>query len=112
MFSDCCCIFIFRVFSYQDGDKGSTRSNSAKGLQKSFNKGKFFGLSTRRGIVVTTLYSKTCLKRPLKRRPNIGFQDGFKTHYCLMQVKGIAECFVKLPLVFKAFVLSISIVAA
>ena len=34
------------------------------------------------------LYSKTCLKRPLKRRRKLGF----KTDYRLMQVKSIAGC--------------------
>ena len=34
------------------------------------------------------VYSKTCLKRPLKRRPKLVF----KTDYRLMQVKSIAEC--------------------
>ena len=36
-------------------------------------------------------YSKTCVKKPLSKRPKIGF----KTNYCLpvMQVKSIAECF-------------------
>ena len=33
-----------------------------------------------------TTYSKTCVKRPLSERPQIGFQDQ------LMQVKSIAEC--------------------
>ena len=33
-------------------------------------------------------YSKTRLKRPLKKGPKLGF----KTNYCLMQVKSIAEC--------------------
>ena len=33
-------------------------------------------------------YSKTCLKRPLKRRQKMGF----KTDYRFMQVKSIAEC--------------------
>ena len=32
--------------------------------------------------------SKTCVKRPLSKRPKIGF----KTNYLLMQVKSIAEC--------------------
>ena len=35
------------------------------------------------------IYSKTCVKRPLSKRPKIGFQDQFH----LMQVKSIAECF-------------------
>ena len=30
-------------------------------------------------------YSKTCVKRPLSKRPKIGF----KTNYCSMQVKSI-----------------------
>ena len=34
------------------------------------------------------LYSKTCHKRPLKRRQKLGF----KTDYRLLQVKIIAEC--------------------
>ena len=33
-------------------------------------------------------YSKTCLKRPLKKRPKLVF----KNVYRLMQVKSIAEC--------------------
>ena len=33
-------------------------------------------------------YSRTCLKRPLSKRPKIGFN----TNYYLMQVKSIAEC--------------------
>ena len=34
------------------------------------------------------MYSKTCHKRPLKKRPKLCF----KTNYRLMQVKSIAEC--------------------
>ena len=34
------------------------------------------------------MYSKTCLKRPLKITPKFFFS----TDYCLMQVKSIAEC--------------------
>ena len=33
-------------------------------------------------------YSKTCVKRPPSKRPKLVF----KTNYCLMQVKNIAEC--------------------
>ena len=33
-------------------------------------------------------YSKTCVKRPLSKRPKLDF----KTNYRLMQVKSIAEC--------------------
>ena len=38
--------------------------------------------------VVFSTYSKNCVKRPLSKRPKIGF----KTNYRLMQVKSIAEC--------------------
>ena len=38
--------------------------------------------------VYTLQYSKTCVKRPLSKRPKIGF----KTSYHLMLVKSIAEC--------------------
>ena len=34
-------------------------------------------------------YSKTCVKRPPSKRPKLGF----KTNYCLMQVKSIAKCY-------------------
>ena len=49
-------------------------------------------------------YSKTCVKRPLSKRPKIGF----KTNYRLMQVKSIAESAIlstinKLPFVIKVF---------
>ena len=67
-------------------------------------------------------YSKTCVKQPLSKRPKLVF----KTKYCLMQVKSVAECskgsilillqgehsamlstFIKLPIVKKIFGLSI-----
>ena len=59
-----------------------------------------------------TLYSKTCVKRPLSKSPKFG---GCKTNYHLMQVKSITEgkhsailsTFIKLPFVIKTFVLSI-----
>ena len=35
-----------------------------------------------------SMYSKTCVKRPLSKRQKIGFN----TYYRLMQVKSIAEC--------------------
>ena len=37
------------------------------------------------------LYSKTCLKRPPKKKTKIGFLV-FKTNYHFMQVKSIAKC--------------------
>ena len=49
-------------------------------------------------------YSKTCVKRPLSKRPT----NDFKTNYCLMQVKSIIRehsailsTFVKLPVAIK-----------
>ena len=57
------------------------------------------------------MHSKTCLKRPLLKR----LKQVFKTNYCFMQGKNIAECskgkhsailltFIKLPFVTKIFV--------
>ena len=40
------------------------------------------------GMLKDGVYSKSCLKRPLKRRPKLVF----KTYYRLMQVKSIATC--------------------
>ena len=62
------------------------------------------------------MYNKTCVKRQLSKRPQIGFQDHLSYH--LMQVKSIAECSngsilqyfqpsIKLPFVIKIFILSI-----
>ena len=52
-----------------------------------------------------TYYSKTCLKRPLKKRPKTGFKAGLLLHagqkYCR-----ILLTFINLPFV-KTFVLSI-----
>ena len=39
-------------------------------------------------ILIKFVYSKTCVKRPLSKRP----KKVFKTNYRLMQVKSIAEC--------------------
>ena len=68
-------------------------------------------------IIQTKLYSKTCLKRPLKKK-NKNWFSCLKTNYRLMQVKSIAECskrehsailltFIMLQLVIKIFVFSI-----
>ena len=62
----------------------------------------------------TMCYSKTCLKRPLKKRPRIGFQDRLSLNagekYCRMlqgEHFAILSTFIKLPFVIKIFVLSI-----
>ena len=56
-------------------------------------------------------YSKTCLKRPLKKRTEIGFQDRSSLNagkkYCRMEHSAIFSTFLKLPFAFKTFVLSI-----
>ena len=59
-------------------------------------------------------YSKTCLKGRLRRRPKIGFQDGLWLNagqkYCRIlqgEHSAILLTFIKLPFVFKTFVLSI-----
>ena len=65
-------------------------------------------------VLWSTVKPKTCLKRPLKRRPKIGFQvrlllnEGQK--YCRMlqgKHSAILSTFIKLPFVFKTFILSI-----
>ena len=58
-------------------------------------------------------YSKTCVKRPLSKRPKIGFQDLLfliaDQKYCRMlqgEHSAILLTFIKLPFVIKIFVLS------
>ena len=63
------------------------------------------------------IYSKTCLKRPLKKKTKISFQDQFSLNagqkYCrmlprmLLEHSAILSTFIKLPFVNKIFVLSI-----
>ena len=55
------------------------------------------------------IYSKTCLKGPLSKRPKIGFQDRL-SHVLQNAPRGhsaILSTLIKLPFVFKIFVLSI-----
>ena len=59
-------------------------------------------------------YSKTCLNRPLSKRPKIGFQDQLWFNagqkYCRMlqgEHSAILSTFIKLPVVIKIYVLSI-----
>ena len=44
---------------------------------------------TSRKVTFTGMYSKTCLKWPLKNRQNIGLKDKW---YYSMKVESIAEC--------------------
>ena len=60
------------------------------------------------------LYSKTCVKQPLSKRPQIGFQDQLSLNagqkYCRMlqgEHTAILSTFIKLPFVSKISVLSI-----
>ena len=59
-------------------------------------------------------YSKSCLKRPLKRRSKVGFQDRLSLNtgqkYCRIlqgEHSAILLTFIKLPFAIKTFVLSI-----
>ena len=65
-------------------------------------------------ISVTCNYSKTCVKWPLSKRPQIGFQDQLSLNtglkYCRMialEHSAILLTFIKLPFYIKIFVLSI-----
>ena len=59
-------------------------------------------------------YSKTCLKQPLSKRKQVGFQDQLSLNavqkYCRMlqgEHSAILLTFIKLPFVIKIFVLTI-----
>ena len=61
--------------------------------------------------IVACRYSKTCVKRPLSKTPQIGFQDNLLLNavqkYCrMLQVEHSAmlSTFIKLPFVIKIFV--------
>ena len=65
-------------------------------------------------LVSFDAYSKTCLKRPLKKETKIGFQDRLSLNtgkkYCRMlhlEHSAIHLTFIKLQIVFKIFVVSI-----
>ena len=62
---------------------------------------------------VVAVYSKTCVKQPLSKRPKIGFQDQLSLNAgqkCCRMLQGehsaILLAFIKLPFVIKIFVLS------
>ena len=63
--------------------------------------------------MINLSYSKTCVKRPLSKRPKIGFQDQLSLNagqkYCRMlplEHSAILLTFIKLPFVIRIFVLS------
>ena len=65
-------------------------------------------------IVFIFIYSKTCVKGPLSKRPKIGFQDQLSLNtgqkYCRMfqgEHSAILWTFIKLPFAIEIFVLSI-----
>ena len=66
------------------------------------------------GFLPNGVYSKTCVKQPLSKRPKISFQDQLSLNagqkYCRMlqwEHSAILLTFIKLPFVIKIFVLSI-----
>ena len=66
------------------------------------------------GFISCNIYSKTCLKRPLKKKTKIAFQDRLSLNagpkYCRMLIvehSAILSTFIKLPFVIKIFVFSI-----
>ena len=66
------------------------------------------------GQKLYNLYSKTCVKQPLSKRPKMFFQDGLLLNagqkYCRMlqrEHSAILSTFIKLPFVIKTFVLSV-----
>ena len=70
--------------------------------------------STVKPVLSGHSHSKTCVKRPLSKRPKIGFQDHLSLNagqkYCRMfplEHSAILTTFIKLPFVIKIFVLSI-----
>ena len=54
-------------------------------------------------MVKHTTYSKTCLKRPLKKKTKIGFQDQLSLN-AGQKYYAILSTFIKLPFVIKIFV--------
>ena len=65
-------------------------------------------------MTMVSQYSKTCVKRPLSKRPKIGFQDQLslnagQKYYRMLQGEhsAILLTFIKLPFVINIFVLSI-----
>ena len=66
-----------------------------------------------KNLVSLLIYSKPCLKRPLSKRPELGFQDQLPLNagqkYCRMlqgEHSAILLTFIMLPFVIKIFVLS------
>ena len=64
--------------------------------------------------LMNIIYSKTCVKRPLSKRQEIGFQDQLSLNECwkycrMLQVEhsAILLTFIKLPFVIRIFVLFI-----
>ena len=53
------------------------------------------------------MYSETCLKRPLKKKTKLGFQDRLSHNAAPREHSAILSTFILLPFVFKIFVLSI-----
>ena len=58
-------------------------------------------------LLFVFVHSKTCTKRPLSKRSQIGFQDQLSLHAGLLEHSAILSTFIRLPFVIKIFVLSI-----
>ena len=65
-------------------------------------------------LLIPYMYSKTCVKRPLSKRPKIGFQDQLSLNagltFCRIlqgEHSAILSTFIGLPFAIKIFVLSI-----
>ena len=72
---------------------------------------KLVGLKTTHEVLSVSLsgqilYSKTCVKRSLSKRPQIGFESQLSLNAGQMYCR-IISTFIKLPFVIKIFVLSI-----
>ena len=74
----------------------------------------FGNMKFRRALFSVYTYSKTCLKRPLSKRPKNGFKDQLSLNagpkYCKMlhgEHSAIRSTFIKLPFVIKMYVLFI-----
>ena len=83
-------------------------------VKHKFIRGSVIDLNCLAFPLVVVKYSKTGLKRPLSKRPTIGFQDQLMLNegqkYCRMpplEHSVILSTFIKLPIVIKIFVLYI-----
>ena len=91
---------------------GWARASSAVSLREGSNTSSFSRRS--KAETAKAKYSKTCVKRPLSKRPEKGFQDQISLNagqkYCRMlqgEHSAVLLTFIKLPFVIKIFALPI-----